>query len=67
MRSALRLSVKSSMNFWRKGVGLEYMLFIARSLELQASLTPLIVHPAQRLRSTRRLHLTAARAFRSAV
>jgi len=24
------------MNFWRKGVGLEYMLFIARSLELQA-------------------------------
>src|SRR5664279_1290806 len=24
------------MNFWRKGVGLEYMLFIARSLELLA-------------------------------
>src|ERR1039457_6767558 len=24
------------MNFWRKGVGLEYMLFIARSLELRA-------------------------------
>src|ERR1035441_4157749 len=24
------------MNFWRRGVGLEYMLFIARSLELQA-------------------------------
>ena len=23
------------MSFWRKGVGLEYMLFIARSLELQ--------------------------------
>ena len=24
------------MNFWRKGVGWEYMLFIARSLELRA-------------------------------
>ncbi len=36
MRSALRLSVRYSMNFWRRGVGLEWIFVIARSLELQA-------------------------------
>ena len=36
MRSALRLSVRYSMNFWRKGVGLEWIFVIARSLELRA-------------------------------
>jgi len=32
----LRLSVRYSMNFWRKGVGWEWIFVIARSLELQA-------------------------------
>src|SRR5664279_782684 len=31
-----RLSVRYSMNFWRRGVGLEWIFVIARSLELQA-------------------------------
>src|SRR5664279_4331228 len=31
-----RLSVRYSMNFWRKGVGWEWIFVIARSLELQA-------------------------------
>ena len=36
MRSALRLSVRYSMNFWRRGVGWEWIFVIARSLELLA-------------------------------
>jgi len=36
VRSALRLSVRYSMNFWRRGVGWECMFFMTRSLELQA-------------------------------
>jgi hypothetical protein len=36
VRSALRLSVRYSMNFWRKRVGWEWIFVIARSLELRA-------------------------------
>jgi hypothetical protein len=32
----LRLSVRNSMNFWRRGVGWEWIFVIARSLELRA-------------------------------
>ena len=64
MRSALRLSVRYSMNFWRKGVGLEYMLFIARSLELLALPYALNRPPRAAASFNKSVQATAAARFR---
>ena len=55
------------MNFWRKGVGLQWMFFMPRSVKLRALPYAAKRRPAQRLRSNKigRANRPPASALRS--